>query len=155
AGLTLALVGVNHRLRNFAEALEERATTAAYLALGAFDVLLAYLACSEDWDSFRMVLGAFVGAGLAGALLVLLPGRLRRGVIVALVLSPCAGILTAVFSPAPPNGVGNWAVGTLWTYFYRPYLQFMYLNNAYHFYSPEPGPATQLWFRVSYEPTDK
>jgi hypothetical protein len=153
-GLALAIAGVNHRLRNFAEALDERTTTAGYLALGSFDVLLAYLACSEAWDTFRMVLGAFVAVGLAGALLVLLPGRARRAVIVALVVFHFVGILTAVFSPAPPNGVSNWTVGTAWMYIYRPYLQFMYLNNAYHFYSPEPGPATQLWFRVSYQPHD-
>ena len=150
AGLVLALVGINHRLRNFGEGIEERATTAAYMALGSFVVLLAYLASSEEWDTFRMVLGAFVGVGLAGALLVLLPGMVRRGVIVALVVFHFGGILTAVFSVAPPSGVPNWLCGALWTYVYRPYLQFMYLNNAYHFYSPEPGPATQLWFRVSY-----
>src|SRR5689334_18807272 len=62
-GLILALVGINHRLRDFAEALEERATTAAYLALGSLTVLLAYLASSEAWDSFRLVLGVFVGVG--------------------------------------------------------------------------------------------
>jgi hypothetical protein len=39
----------------------------------------------------------------------------------------------------------------IWTRFYRPYLQFMYLNNAYHFYSPEPGPPTLLWFYIQYE----
>ena len=27
----------------------------------------------------------------------------------------------------------------------------MYLNNAYHFYAPEPGPASYLWFRMYYE----
>jgi hypothetical protein len=26
----------------------------------------------------------------------------------------------------------------------------MYLNNAYHFYSPDPGPACQLWFYVKF-----
>src|SRR5206468_1977763 len=26
-----------------------------------------------------------------------------------------------------------------------------YLNNAYRFYSPEPSPASQLWFRIEYE----
>ena len=26
----------------------------------------------------------------------------------------------------------------------------MYLNNAYHFYSPDPGPATYVWFRIFY-----
>src|SRR5262249_2581204 len=39
----------------------------------------------------------------------------------------------------------------VWTYFYRNYLQFMYLNNAYHFYSPDPGPASLLWFAVKYD----
>jgi hypothetical protein len=27
----------------------------------------------------------------------------------------------------------------------------MYLNNAYHFYAPEPGPASYLWFRIESE----
>jgi hypothetical protein len=38
-----------------------------------------------------------------------------------------------------------------WTRLARPYLEFMYLNNAYHFYAPDPGPATYLWFRVYYD----
>jgi hypothetical protein len=151
AGLALALSAVNHRLRNFAEALDERGTTAAYLAVGSFVVLLAFLASDEAWDTFRLVLGVFVGVGLAGALLVLLPRTPRRAVIVALVLFHFGGILTAVFSVPPPNGVVCWTTSALWTYVYRPYLQFTYLNNAYHFYSPEPGPATHLWFCVRYE----
>ncbi len=150
-GLALALSAVNQRLRNFAEALEERGITAAYLTVGAFVVLLAYLATDEAWDSFRLVLGVFVGVGLAGALLVLLPQMVRRTAIVLLVLFHFGGILTAVFSVAPPSGVGCWMTSALWTYVYRPYLQFMYLNNAYHFYSPEPGPATHLWFLVKYD----
>jgi hypothetical protein len=150
-GLVLTLVGVNRRLRNFIEDVEERGTTAAYLALGSFAVLLAYLACSEGWDSFRLALGVFVGVGLGGALLVLLPRVARRCVIVVLVLFHFGGILTAVFSVAPANTPGCWMTSALWTYIYRPYLQFMYLNNAYHFYSPEPGPATQLWFCVRYD----
>jgi hypothetical protein len=27
----------------------------------------------------------------------------------------------------------------------------MWLNNAYHFYSPQPGPANRLWFCIEYE----
>jgi hypothetical protein len=38
----------------------------------------------------------------------------------------------------------------LWTHFYRHYLYFAYLTNAYHFYSPDPGPATLLWFHIEY-----
>jgi hypothetical protein len=30
-------------------------------------------------------------------------------------------------------------------------LQSLYLINAYHFYSPDPGPANLLWFCVRYE----
>jgi hypothetical protein len=33
---------------------------------------------------------------------------------------------------------------------YRPYLSFLYLSNAYHFYSPEPGPPALFWFAVKY-----
>ncbi len=150
-GVACALVAVNHRLRNFNEDVEDRATTAGYLALGSFVVLLAYLASREEWDTFRLVLGIFVAVGLVGAVLVLLPMLVRRVVILLLVLFHFGGVLTAVFSVVPPSGVQCWVTGALWTYVYRPYLQFMYLNNAYHFYSPEPGPATQLWFRISYE----
>jgi hypothetical protein len=28
----------------------------------------------------------------------------------------------------------------------------MYLNNAYHYYAPEPGPAYLIWFCIHYEP---
>src|SRR5262249_2256166 len=38
-----------------------------------------------------------------------------------------------------------------WFHVYRQYLEFMYLNNAYHFYSPEPGPPSLVWFYVRYE----
>jgi hypothetical protein len=151
AGLALALSAVNHRLRNFAEALEDRGITAVYLTLATFVVLIASLACDEEWDSFRLVLGVFVGIGLIAALLVMLPRMVRRTFILLLVLFHFGGILTAVFSVPPPSGLQCWMTGTLWTYVYRPYLQFMYLNNAYHFYSPEPGPATHLWFCVKYD----
>jgi hypothetical protein len=150
-GLALALAAVNRRLGTFAENIDERSTTAAYLAAGSFVVLLAYAATDAEWDSFRLILGVFVGVGLAGGVLVLLPMVVRRVIIMILVLFHFGGILTAVFSVPPPSGQACWMTSALWTYIYRPYLQVMYLNNAYHFYSPEPGAATQLWFLVSYE----
>jgi hypothetical protein len=98
------------------------------------------------WDSIRLVLAvAAVVAGLA-ALITLLPRVGRRIVVSILILLHFGGIATAV-SAAPP---APWLANVLWTYFYRPYLEFMYLNNAYHFYAPEPGPAFLLWFRVEY-----
>jgi hypothetical protein len=62
-----------------------------------------------------------------------------------------AGIATACLA-APPT---PWLVLQLWTRVFRPYLEFMYLNNAYHFYAPEPGPASYLWFRVIFEAPDE
>ena len=34
---------------------------------------------------------------------------------------------------------------------YNPYLQFIYQRNAYHFYSPDPGPASVLVFLLKTE----
>src|SRR5262249_59202889 len=82
--------------------------------------------------------------------LVLLPTGIRKVVIVLLVLVHFGGILTAVTSVPPPPSPPPWLTNQAWTRFYRNYLQFMYLNNAYHFYSPEPGPPTLVWFHLTY-----
>jgi hypothetical protein len=66
--------------------------------------------------------------------------------LTVLVLFHFGGIVTAVTHPNPTP----WLTEQVWGRVYRPYLQFCYLNNAYHFYSPEPGPASQLWFEISY-----
>jgi hypothetical protein len=150
AALVLAVAAVNVRLRSAGWEVEERAVSAGYLALAAFVTLLAHMACDEGWDTFRLLIGVMVGLGLGGAVLVLLPQMVRRGVILMAVLVHFTGILTAVFSVPPGNAPGCWLTNTVWTVFYRPYLQFVYLNNAYHFYSPEPGPPTLLWFRLEY-----
>jgi hypothetical protein len=72
-----------------------------------------------------------------------------------LVLVHFGGIVTAVMTVAPPNREPAYLPSVVWAGFYHYYLQFMYLNNAYHFYSPEPGPPTLLWFYVRYEGEDK
>lgn len=124
--------------------------SAPLLGSAAFLALVARTAAQQaNWDSTIYLLFAIMAA-LAGvsALLVLLPRFLQRVVVSLLILFHFGGILTAVAS-APPR---PWIMGQIWTYVYRPYLQFMYLNNAYHFYSPEPGPAYLMWFRIEYEP---
>jgi hypothetical protein len=100
------------------------------------------------WDSARLLFLVLMAAAGAGALLILLPTTVRWIVISVLLIIHFGGILTAVCSAAP----GTWVASTLWNFFYRPQLQFMYLNNAYHFYSPEPGPAVLMWFCIHYEP---
>jgi hypothetical protein len=99
------------------------------------------------WDSAQLLFIVLMAAAGVGALLALLPTTARWIAISALIVLHFGGILTAICSAN-----GTWVAATLWNYFYRPHLQFMYLNNAYHFYSPEPGPAVLMWFCIYYEP---
>jgi hypothetical protein len=102
---------------------------------------------ATEWDSAQLMFRILaVVAGLSAAV-VWFPSPVRRVVVSVLLFLHFGGILTAVASPSM-----GWLAGQLWTYVYRPYLQCMYLNNAYHFYSPEPGPAPLLWFCIEYEP---
>lgn len=121
------------------------------LGLAAFAALAAAVS-SDRWDSpslpsTRLMLGAMAALAAVAAVMMLLPTVWRRAFVSLVILFHFGGILSAVTS-APP---GPWLASRLWVVVYRPYLQFMYLNNAYHFYSPEPGPASLLWFRVEYE----
>jgi hypothetical protein len=102
-----------------------------------------------DWDSIRFFLRVVAGAILLGAALLACSTAARRLQISGLILFHFGGIMTATLA-APPT---PWVVTQIWTRIYRPYLEFMYLNNAYHFYAPEPGPASYIWARAIY--TDK
>jgi hypothetical protein len=150
AGLIAAGGAVSLRLRSAGQSTEERAMSAILLAVAALVPLLGYAAMDEAWDSVRLLFEVMTGVGVVGAVLVLLPRVARRVVASVLVVIHFGGILTAVTSVPPPNSDPPWLTTQLWSRFYRPYLQFMYLNNAYHFYSPEPGPPTLLWFHLDY-----
>ncbi|MHB1426320.1 MAG: hypothetical protein ACYC3I_24410 [Gemmataceae bacterium] len=152
AGILMAGSAVARRLQTANwDLLEERAESAGLLAFAAFVALLAFFNMEESWDSGRIFLGVFIALALVGSFLVLLPRSGRRIAAVVLVLLHFGGILTAVTSVAPPQSQPPWISMQLWTHFYRYYLFFGYFTNAYHFYSPEPGPATLLWFHVEYE----
>jgi hypothetical protein len=132
--------------------LEKKFEAAALLVLGA---VCAFVCCwalylgetrARSWDTIRLFLAVLAVVAMAGAGLVMLSSRARRVTISALVLFHFGGILTACMS-APPQ---PWVFSQIWGRIYRPYLQFMFLVNSYHFYAPEPGPASFLWFRVQY-----
>jgi hypothetical protein len=100
-----------------------------------------------EWDSARLMIGLLTSVAGLATLLMLCPSVVRRVVVSLIILFHFGGILTAVTSVPPRPWLSLWA----WVHAYRPYLEFMYLNNAYHFYAPEPGPATLVWFYVKYE----
>jgi hypothetical protein len=150
AGLIAAGLAVSRRLQSASQELEERVESACLLALAGFVALLACLGMS-GWDSFQWFFGVLVAVALVGSVLVLLPSLWRRVIVSVLIVVHFGGMLTATTSVDPPNSQAPWLSTQLWVRFYRPYLTFMYLGNAYHFYSPDPGPATLLWFRVQYE----
>jgi hypothetical protein len=131
-------------------AVARRPRSTVVLALAALTGWTASWAFDKEWDTALLMLRVLTVVAAVAALLVLLPRMLGRVVVSLLIVLHFGGILTAVFSVPPPDGQAPWLVTQLWTRFYRPYLQFLYLNNAYHFYSPEPGPACLLWFYMEY-----
>jgi uncharacterized membrane protein HdeD (DUF308 family) len=150
AGVLLAGIAVSQRLRTASWNLEDRAESAGLLAASAFVCLLAFLSMEQSWDSGRIFLGTLIGLALVGSGIVLLPRAGRRVVAVLLLLFHFGGIVTSVTAVPPRGESAPWFSMVLWTYVYRHYLTFAYLTNAYHFYSPDPGPPTLLWFHVEY-----
>jgi hypothetical protein len=150
-GCTLAFIGVCHRLRHFHECIGERCKSVVCLVMASCAMLLASLAAGAEWDSGRLVLRVVACVLVAGTLLVALPLLARRAAILVLVVFHFGGIVTVILAFPPPTGSGFWLAQVLWTYFYRPYVQFVGLNETYPFFAPEPAVAPcQLWFRVSY-----
>ncbi|HEY7423397.1 MAG TPA: hypothetical protein VH682_04070 [Gemmataceae bacterium] len=149
-GLLLAGSAVARRLQTAGWELEDRAESAGLLALSAFVALLGFLAMEKSWDSGQIFLGTLIALALFGSFVVLLPRTGRRIVASILVLLHFGGILTAVTAVPPRQDPAPWLSMQLWTHIYRHYLTFAYLTNAYHFYSPDPGPPTLLWFHVEY-----
>jgi hypothetical protein len=150
AALLLAAGAVSRRLQGARQELEERILSAAVVSLAGLVAILAYLATPADWDSIRLLLLVLALVSLCGSALVLLPCTPRRIAASLFVLFHFGGIATAVTAVAPRDQPAPWLATQLWQRVYRPYLQLLYLTNAYHFYSPDPGPPSLLWFRVHY-----
>lgn len=104
----------------------------------------------SDWDTIRFFIAVFAAVCLVASPLLLVTQSLRRIFISLIVIVHFGGICTAALSASPSPVI----IQHMWIRIYRPYLQFMYLNNAYHFYAPEPGPASYFWFRLYYTDAD-
>lgn len=105
------------------------------------------------WDSIRMVLFVAGTAAAVGGLLTFAPPRVRFSLISLWVLFHFGGILTATTWP-DTQGRTAWLTNQSGIRVYNPYFRFMYLSNAYHFYSPDPGPASEFFILIEYEVDD-
>jgi hypothetical protein len=143
AAMTLGIVGVIIA----GLAIAQKPTDSRILGFGALTALAAVFSAHPDWGAVRMMLA--VQAAIAGvaAILFLLSSTARKIVVSALVIFHFCGIISAITSPPPTP----WLTSQFWVRIFRPHLEFCYSNNAYQFYSPEPGPANILWFCIQTE----
>jgi hypothetical protein len=107
-----------------------------------------YSGMPVSWDSVQLFFGVAGAIGLVGAAWTFLPPRVVLALCLFGVAFHFAGILSAVTSPPPTP----WLSDQYWKRVARRYLQFAYMNNAYQFYSPDPGAACELWVCIEYKP---
>lgn len=117
---------------------------------GTVASLLAVFGLPNQWDSFQMFFSVVTGVSAVGMVICRLSAQWRILVVSAILLFHFSGIFMA--TTAPPST--PWLTEQLFRRIYNPYLQFLYLRNAYHFYSPEPGPASILAFFIKTEKVD-
>ncbi len=155
AGILVAGGGVWWRMGSKPpDTFEERSKTAILVCIASLSIVGGWAGMPEEWDSLRLLLAVFWWVAFASVPILLLPRLGRRIVVSLLVLFHFGGILTATTAVGLANGSSPWVPTAVWTHLYRKYLTFTYLNNAYHFYSPEPGPPSLVWFLVEFDEGD-
>ena len=142
----LLLVGVGALIAGAAVSMRAGLWQAWAIAAGAA-LLAAVAGLPEHWDSARLLGRVLAGLAVAGAGLVAAPSQFRYAVLSLAALFHFGGILCATTWPDP----SPWLSGQAGARVYLPYLTFLYMRNAYHFYSPDPGPANHLYALVKYE----
>lgn len=116
-------------------------------AMGGVAALLMWSGLPAYWDSFRLLALALASVCIAGVILTTCSIFWRTILVSVMLLFHFTGIFMATTSPPPTP----WVTHQVFQNIYNPYLQFVYLRNAYHFYSPEPGPASVLVFVLKTE----
>jgi hypothetical protein len=116
--------------------------------IGAAACLAGRFGFAPEWDTARLVATVFAVIGAIGVVMLHLPPIWRVALASVLILFHFSGILSAVLSPPTTP----WLVSQGWTRVFRNYLMFTYMNNAYQFYSPNPGAASEVWFCIEYVP---
>ncbi len=109
--------------------------------------VLANWGFPPHWDSAAMVCRVLTVVCVLGGFLSWTPAVVRTSVLSIMVVLHFGAIFTATTWPSP----APWLTTQSAQRVYMPYYKFMYLSNAYHFYSPEPGPASLIFGLVTYE----
>jgi len=128
-------------------ALSLRPDAALVWLLAALTATADSFGFPDHWDSGQLLMRVVAGAGLVGAALLAMPRVARRVVVVGFVAFQFSSLLVATTWPESTP----WVTNQLGQRLYLPFMQFTYLRNAYHFYSPEPGPASHLFALLTYE----
>ena len=115
--------------------------------LGTCAAVLAIAGTPAHWDSFRLLFGVMAVVAALWTAARLAPPVYRLRLVSALLLFHFAGIFLATTTPPQTP----WVTEQAFVRVFNPYLQFLYLRNAYHFYSPEPGAASILVFLLKTE----
>ncbi|MFO0807194.1 MAG: hypothetical protein U0746_01070 [Gemmataceae bacterium] len=115
------------------------------LAMATVTAGAGWLAIHDDWDSIQLLFLVMFGAAAVATLLMAVPRPVRWAIVSVGIVFHYCGILSAITSPPPTP----WLTSRAWVQIFRPHLEFCYVNNAYQFYSPEPGPANVLWFCIT------
>ena len=121
------------------------------LAIVCGIVVLAGRSLPDSADTLRFFLAVLAFAIAFGLALLTAPVGYRYVVLSVLATLHFVGIISATLATPPTP----WLATQLWHRLAHPYLEFMYLNNAYHFYAPDPGAATHFWLRVFYDTGEK
>ncbi len=106
------------------------------------------------WDSMRLVV--WVGAALAAAAagLSAMPAKWRYSLLAGAAVVHFLGLLVSSSLPETQGRPGPWVSGQLSGWVYFDYKHFAYQTNAYHFYSPNPGPASKYAILLDYDIAD-
>jgi hypothetical protein len=139
-GIVAAAVAVSWRAKE----------TVLWLAAGAI-ALLGYIGLPSEWDSYRLVALVSGVIAIVIGLAYVLPAKYKMVAVSAVVLFQFSAILAAVTWPDTHGSSAPYLTNQLAMRVYLPYYRFMYLGNAYHFYSPNPGPASHLFILVEGE----
>jgi hypothetical protein len=119
--------------------------------LGAVAAGAGVIGLPAAWDSFHTFFRVLAVAAAVGAVMSAASFGVRVAVCSAAILFHFSGIFMASTSPPPRAWINEQA----FTRIYNPYLQFVYLRNAYQFYSPNPGPASVVVFLLKTEKADE